>query len=550
MKKVIRTMIAVLCTLCLLAAPAIPVIAVEGELSTRDLAMINKPGVVLIQTVWTADVTSFDVDFKDSLQKVITKELISKVAQRKIGKSTKAIYKAYINLLIKHMGRYAYRTGKTSVKQMSTAAVGTGFIITPDGYMVTNAHVIFTNKKDMYRQFAMSGLQNKAIKQANKFKQIIRKGGYKMTKSEWNKIANTFYSILAKNMKADNLKTNYTAYIGNVTPGSDVSTKGKTLDLRKRGEPMPGKDIAILKMDGADYPTVTLGDDAAIATGDKVYAMGYPAVATVSGIFNVAKSIQEPTLTQGIISARKETSKGWTALQTDADIHGGNSGGPLFNEAGEVIGVNTFGVVDSSSGSTAAGMNFAIPISMVKEYLHEINVTPGESQFTVKYKEALAQFKDGKYHECVENLRAINDANPGFPVVADLLADARKKADSLPPPSSSPIPGVPMYIIIIAGGLLAVIIIVLVIVLMRKKSAGSPNMGYNPVPPPMQPQSVETTPVQQQDEPVSVPSAAQQEAAVSSNEQAPGQLFCESCGSKIAADKKFCKFCGASTSDS
>ena len=95
-------------------------------------------------------------------------------------------------------------------------------------------------------------------------------------------------------------------------------------------------------MEGTNLPTVKLGDDTKLKTGDRVYAMGYPAVATVTDVLNIAQAIQEPTLTQGIISARKEMAGGWSILQTDASIHGGNSGGPLFNDDGEVIEVNTF----------------------------------------------------------------------------------------------------------------------------------------------------------------------------------------------------------------
>jgi len=72
---------------------------------------------------------------------------------------------------------------------------------------------------------------------------------------------------------------------------------------------------------------------------------------------------------------RRKWAGGWSILQTDAAIHGGNSGGPLFNEAGEVIGVNTFGMTDYDGG-LAAGMSFAIPISVAKQFLNEINVTP------------------------------------------------------------------------------------------------------------------------------------------------------------------------------
>jgi hypothetical protein len=160
--------------------------------------------------------------------------------------------------------------------------------------------------------------------------------------------------------------------------------------------------------------------------------MGYPGVATINDALNVAQALQEPSLTQGIISAKKEMAGGWGILQTDAAIHGGNSGGPLFNKDGEVIGINTFTALDESGTTRASGMGFAIPINLAKQFLHEINVEPSESDFTRKYREAVALFQNEDYGVCADILRGLNETNPGYPVVAELLADARRLADSQP----------------------------------------------------------------------------------------------------------------------
>ena len=138
----------------------------------------------------------------------------------------------------------------------------------------------------------------------------MRTLGYEMSQDEIDGLLNAFYNILSYQIDIKNLQTNYYCYLGNVTPGSDVTAKGVSLDLRKMGTPIPGKDVAILKIDKSNLPTVVLGDDTKLRTGDKVYAMGYPAVATLSDALNVAQAIQEPTLTSGIISAKKEMAGG------------------------------------------------------------------------------------------------------------------------------------------------------------------------------------------------------------------------------------------------
>ncbi len=181
--------------------------------------------------------------------------------------------------------------GQTST---STAA-GTGMIVTKDGYVLTNKHV---------------------IDGANKIQIVLDDG--------------TTY---------DNVAT--------------VATD-------------PLNDVAFLKInDVSDLPTVKLGDSKTIIAGQQVIAIG-----------NALGQFQN-TITSGIISGtgRSITATGsdyssneslTDMIQTDAAINSGNSGGPLVNAAGEVIGINT------ATSANADGIGFAIPISSVKGMLKNI----------------------------------------------------------------------------------------------------------------------------------------------------------------------------------
>ncbi|HKL79132.1 MAG TPA: trypsin-like peptidase domain-containing protein [Mobilitalea sp.] len=402
---------------------------VISTLSTRSLAMINKPGVVLLQTVWTADLTLYEFSFVSEFEEDLAYTIGTMIEDGTIANDEYSMYSTMVQLMIENMSYYTFSTGNVYTETASTAAVGTGFIVTSDGYLITNAHVVNTNEEELNYNFVVTALEDYAIEGTNSFIEEMRTLGYEMNQDEIDGILNAFYDILSNNIGIDNLQTSYSCYMGNVTPGSDVSTIGIALDLRKMGEPIPGKDVAILKLDKTNLPTVALGDDTKLRTGDKVYAMGYPAVATLDDALNITQAIQEPTLTSGIISARKEMSGGWDIFQTDAAIHGGNSGGPLFNEVGEVIGINTFGMLDPNSGAQVAGMNFAVPISVAIQFLNEMNISPAESQFTGKFKEALSLFDKEEYSKSLELLRGLSETNPGYPVVAELLAEARTLAD-------------------------------------------------------------------------------------------------------------------------
>ncbi len=120
-------------------------------------------------------------------------------------------------------------------------------------------------------------------------------------------------------------------------------------------------DLAVLKVEGSDFPTVAIGNSDEVAVGDKAVAIGNPS------------GVNCPwTTTQGIISAvnREITVESPSAivdmvmLQTDAPVNPGNSGGPLCNGQGEVIGIVTRKVTDSD------GLGMAIPINGAMELVN------------------------------------------------------------------------------------------------------------------------------------------------------------------------------------
>jgi len=116
-------------------------------------------------------------------------------------------------------------------------------------------------------------------------------------------------------------------------------------------------DLAVVKVDATDLPSVSWGDSTKLEPGQTVLAFGSP--------FGLSG-----TLTRGIVSAvgranpyRDDARKPGGYIQTDAAINPGNSGGPLVNAHGELVGINTF--IISNSGSFA-GAGFAIPSQMVR----------------------------------------------------------------------------------------------------------------------------------------------------------------------------------------
>ena len=124
------------------------------------------------------------------------------------------------------------------------------------------------------------------------------------------------------------------------------------------------KDIAILQLPSAtDKRTaLTLRDSDSVKIGCTAYALGYPGDSVRQQDF-VTYDKDDVTMTRGIVSKRTTTNySAYEAFQMDVSIAGGNSGGPLVDEKGHVIGINTAGALDPNTG-VPVGMNYAITIN-------------------------------------------------------------------------------------------------------------------------------------------------------------------------------------------
>jgi putative serine protease PepD len=156
---------------------------------------------------------------------------------------------------------------------------------------------------------------------------------------------------------------------------SDGSTAGATVVGRD-----PESDIAVIKVAKANLTPVQLGNSDTIAVGDPVLAFGSP-LALVN------------TVTAGIVSALDRTIQAgdpggtvryYAAIQTDAAVNQGNSGGPLVDGAGRVIGMNSVirsvGATDTEAGNI--GLAFAIPINQVQRVAEDI-IDTGRARRTV-----------------------------------------------------------------------------------------------------------------------------------------------------------------------
>ncbi len=130
----------------------------------------------------------------------------------------------------------------------------------------------------------------------------------------------------------------------------------------------PTTDVAVIKIEGSNFPTLPIGDDTKSRVGEWVLAIGNPLgfdFTVTAGIIS-AKGRSLP----GLLSRRGDNNYSISDLiQTDAAINPGNSGGPLVNQRGEVIGITS---AIASPNGVNAGYGFAIPITLAKKVMDDI----------------------------------------------------------------------------------------------------------------------------------------------------------------------------------
>jgi len=236
-----------------------------------------------------------DAGIDDSRRNAIT-EAVNNASPAVVGINVLTVERYRSPLMNDPFFRYFF---PDETYEKEAQSLGSGFIISEDGYIVTNEHVI-----ENFRQISVT------LTDGRKFS--------------------------AKHI------------------GSDFLT-----------------DIALLKIEGNNFPTVPLGNSEDILIGEWVIALGNP-----FGLFDYNN---KPTVTVGVISA-VNINFGIThadrvyqnMIQTDASINPGNSGGPLLNSRGEVIGMNAFIFTGSNTSQGSIGVGFAIPINKVKEITTEL----------------------------------------------------------------------------------------------------------------------------------------------------------------------------------
>ena len=404
---------------------------------------------------------------------------------------------------------------------------GTGFSVNPDtGHIVTAAHVI----EDDYVNVKW------AILDAYIF-DTYPDEYFELTNNDWNWIYDNFKVEGQNKTEPDRevwVQFN-TATAGLPDNPDNTYMRAEVVD----SSPWDQRDIAILKVQpttGRALSSAIVGDSSSVEVQDSLTIIGYPWNADIS-----LESIMTPTVTSGVISARKMVS-GTELLQVDGTAAPGNSGGPVLNEQGEVIGILTMG--------TSENINYLRPSTDILEMLNRNGVQNRLGMVDINFANGLAMYRQSHFTEAIKYFDAALNHSQGHLLAQEYKANAQAAVDrgedtpiqqeeeiqitedkELLQETVSPeevfeaqevqeaqFNNLGLFIILgaLAFFLLIIIAAVVIIVVVVKKKNNRNRMTQNKVPP-------EGNPVKTEEK---------------------DKRYCTSCGNEAAAGQRFCANCG------
>ncbi len=246
---------------------------------------------------------------------------------------------------------------------------GSGVIVHPDGYIATNAHLVSqtTIKQRMAAESALAAFYQNALFLSETETQAFLESDE----------AESFMRRVVQTV-IDNSRFELHTDVFVLNPRSD---KEKVVDLVQEAFPATvesldenflenDRDVALIKIDLDHLPALPITSSETLSVGSTAYIFGFPGTAELN-----TRSPLEATFTQGVVSAIKAAAqKDFPIYQTDAKVSQGSSGGPLFNDHGEVVGLITFqtGELERASGD---GFAFALPTSLIVDEATKIGLT-------------------------------------------------------------------------------------------------------------------------------------------------------------------------------
>lgn len=368
-----------------------------------------------------------------------------------------------------------------------SGSTGSGFIVSQDGYVATNGHVAATDVRNFTAALILGEI---TAGYSESFVAVVYAMGIQdmstegMTTQEiLDVVYDELYQLDDDEIVARNTGINLLVSTDEKVPSAEklaeatidrteYKTEGglkratvKAFDFRYSFIKSTNyKDVAILKMDGNNFPISHLGTISEVSQGDTVHVMGFPGNASDNSVVDDKTSLA--TLTSGKATAIKNTGDGGgKVIETDATISHGNSGGPAYSGAGNVIGMTTYSVGAKQSGD--ANFGYLRDIKDLKDLAAKSSIVfDTDSTTQANWEKAMEYFYTAHYSKALPLFEKVKADYPTHNKVEEFTATAQTRIDQGLDVKDFPI--VPV-VIVSAVLLLAIGVVVVVIVRQNKK---------------------------------------------------------------------------------
>ncbi|HKV39737.1 MAG TPA: FHA domain-containing protein [Blastocatellia bacterium] len=359
-------------------------------------------------------------------------------------------------------------TGNGKTYTVVYGGSGSGSFISSDGYIMTNAHVVAAtqlSESDAKQRLLAEFIKQLAVDLNVRPESLVNDP--------------TQLSAILDQAQFEGMQPIRKVVVadGSVFP----------FEVQQFGTPITdksSKDVAIIKIAVTNAPILKLGDSDAVKDEDHVSVVGYPSAQ--SSEFLSDTSDQESSITDGKISARRMANDNLPILQTTAPATHGNSGGPVLDDKGEIVGLLTFGG-GRPGEQEVSGFAFIVPTSTAMAFVREEGVRNEEGPVDAAYRAGLDDYFARHYSAAMTKFQEVKRLFPHHSKVAWLLADCSKQIAAGHEAIASVVvekKGLPTTALILGGGGLALIVVIVVAAVLmkggRKASAGQAGQAAAP----------------------------------------------------------------------
>jgi len=347
----------------------------------------------------------------------------------------------------------------TILKGSCIAGTGSGSIVSEDGYIATNGHVVDV-PKDYVSAYLYSSISEEQLK--SRFKDIseylikeglISKQAYTNLfndldsgKIDASQLVDSFIKLVPKNVKITNDETKY--YVQTSTKAMKVDTVNSRLIVKSDitikdakfisqdyqnntgvvglTPETKGTDVALLKIEGK-YPSTKIGSIKSVSDGSEITAIGFPAFVDDGLLAKTDKT--KPTITQGEVR-EAFTVDNKNLIFTSVPISGGNSGGPAFNKDGSQIGLNTYGQIKCPDAN-CFGDGIVRDVADLTQLADKNNIKLSEtSDISSEWAKGLDAYLASNFKGAVKSFNTVQKEYPALYLAASMEKLSQSKVGS------------------------------------------------------------------------------------------------------------------------